>query len=128
MLGLMRGRRAGETKAEGVPLMLARFVPPLPDLLPALLLSNAPGVDAVIGEAAIDGLGAADIGKAVRGVPEAANLGVLRAASRGVPPVEVNVDLLVSIRSSLACWPGSSAAAAGSSISANSMSSSMSTD
>lgn len=89
MLGLIRGRSAGETNADPGPLMLPRFLLPLAPLASCFVsFSSAPGVEAVIGDPTIDGLAILDCGRADDGVLDGPSFGVLRADRRGVSSFE----------------------------------------
>lgn len=89
MLGLILGRRAGDTRAEPLPLMLLLFLFALaPFTSDFLSFSSAPGVLAVMGEPTTDGLAMEEEGRADTGVLDGPSLGVLRAVSRGVSSVD----------------------------------------
>jgi len=86
MLGLIRGRSAGDGMFEVLALMLLRFLfirPPLPSC--ARSFSRLPGVVADMGEVSPDGLARAD---ADDGVLMGPNFGVFLADMRGVCSVE----------------------------------------
>ena len=108
ILGLIRGRRAGETRCAAPVLPLPRFLVLRATLLSAFLSrSRAPGVEAIMGDANIEGLAIAELGRADEGVLSGPSLGVFRAARRGVSSPETVV---------LSC--GSSGRRAGSSVAA----------
>lgn len=95
MLGLILGRKAGDTRAEPLPLTLPLFLLPLvPFASDFLSLSRAPGVLAVKGEPATTGLAAEEEGRADTGVLAGPSFGVLRAVSRGVASVDAGCTLV----------------------------------
>jgi len=100
MLGLIRGRSAGEAMFGVLALMLPRFLlvrPPLPSN--ALSFSRLPGVVADSGEATTEGLAKAEVGLVEDGVLSGPNFGVFLADIRGVCSVEVDsCAICVSIR------------------------------
>lgn len=86
MLGLIRGRSAGESMLPPL-LILPRFLA-LRMLLDSFRsLSDPSGVDAVMGDPTTDGLGATNL--ADEGVLRGPNLGVFRADRRAVPSAGV---------------------------------------
>lgn len=115
MLGLILGRRAGETRADPEPLMLPLFLlSRAPFEFGFLSFKRAPGVDALIGEPITNGLGIADGALADEGVLDAPSFGVFLAVARGVSSLIVLDEIEVSNCGREGRGPVSWVAAAGS--------------